>query len=220
KKRLKAANPWKKLQSDPLPLAMSSGLAPVSRRRPVDPDRAVDNRSAPRRRARGPTVFPIPKRGRVMCGRKGYQRFAGLGVAMVLFAGLGVAMVLFPGRYQSPSSSPRTVRPGDQREAKPITADLVTAIRHADVQALRKLLDNGADVNPREAEGNTPLILASFYASPECVALLLENGADVNTANQAGVTALIRAATSYEKTRLLVAAGAKVRVRTALGNTP
>ena len=155
-----------------------------------------------------------------MCGRKGYKRFAGLGVAIVLFAGLGVAIVLFPGRYQSPTSSPRTVRPGDQREAKPITADLVTAIRHADVQAIRKLLDNGADVNTRDAEGSTPLILAAFYASPECVALLLENGADVNTANQAGVTALIRAATSYEKTRLLVVAGANVRVRTTFGNTP
>src|SRR5262249_48043679 len=176
--------------------------------------------SAPRRRARGPTVFPIPKRGRVMCGRKGYKRFAGLGVAIVLFAGLGVAIVLLPGRYQSPASSPRTVRPGDQRETKPITADLVTAIRHADVQAIRKLVDNGRAGNTRDAEGTTPLILASFYASPECVALLLENGADVNTANKAGVTALIRAATSYEKTRLLVDAGAKVRVRTALGNTP
>ena len=70
-------------------------------------------------------------------------------------------------------------------------------------------------------EGNTPLILASFYASPKCVCLLIDRGADVNAANVAGVTALIRAATSYEKTRSLVDAGAKVRVRSAdLGNTP
>jgi ankyrin repeat protein len=97
---------------------------------------------------------------------------------------------------------------------------LVTAIRNADAQAIRKSLDNGADVNARDAEGNTPLILASFYASPQCVALLIDKGADVNAANKAGATALIRAATSQEKTRLLVAAGVKVRVRTALGNTP
>src|SRR5262249_36857323 len=78
-----------------------------------------------------------------------------------------------------------------------------------------------ADVNACDAEGNTPLILASFYASPRCVALLLEKGADANAANEDGVTALIRAATNYEKTRLLVDAGANVRVRTAdLGNTP
>jgi ankyrin repeat protein len=155
-----------------------------------------------------------------MWDRKSYQRFAGLGVAIVLFAGLGIAIILFVGRSQSPSTSPQATRAADPREAKPITADLVTAIRHADVQAIRKFFHNGADVNARDAEGNTPLILASFYATPECVALLLENGADVNAANHAGVTALIRAATDYEKTRLLVAAGAKVRVRTALGNTP
>jgi ankyrin repeat protein len=112
-------------------------------------------------------------------------------------------------------------RAGDQRDATPIALDLVMAIRNTDVQAVRKLLANVADVNARDAEGNTPLILASFYASPECVKLLLERGADANAANKIGATALIRAATNHEKTRLLVDAGAKVRVRTIdLGNTP
>src|SRR5215813_9291518 len=160
-------------------------------------------------------------RSRFMRGGKNYKRFAGLGVAVVLFAGVGLALVLFAGLWQFPSSSPRLVRAGDQREAKPMAAELVTAIRNEDAQVVRKLLDNGADVNARDAEGNTPLILASFYASPECVELLIEKGADVNAANKAGATALIRAATDYEKTRLFVAAGAQVRVRTAdLGNTP
>ena len=134
---------------------------------------------------------------------------------------LAAGVALVAGLSQFQPFSPRTVRAGDQREAKPIAPDLVTAIRDADAQAVRKLIENGADVNARDAEGNTPLILASFYASPKCVALLLEKGADANAANKAGVTALIRAATNYEKTRLLVDAGAKVRVRTAdLGNTP
>src|SRR5262245_48232244 len=159
-------------------------------------------------------------RSRFMRGGKSYKRVAGLGVAVVLFAGVGLALVLFAGLSQFPSSSPRPVRAGDQREEKPMAAELVTAIRNADAQVARKLLDNGADVNARDAEGNMPLILASFYASPECVELLIEKGADVNAANKAGATALIRAATSYEKTRSLVAAGAKIAVRTALGNTP
>src|SRR5262249_22950273 len=81
-------------------------------------------------------------------------------------------------------------------------------------------LDEGAGVNARDAEGNTPIVLASLYASPECVELLIEKGADVNAANKAGSTALIRAATNFEIARLLVAAKASVRVRTALGNTP
>src|SRR5262249_15597470 len=160
---------------------------------------------------------------RFMRGGKSYKGSLGTGVAILLLAGSGMRVppFLFAGPPQLRPPSSRTVRAGDQREAKPIAADLVTAIRNADAQAIRKLLDNGADANAGDAEGNTPLILASFYASPECVALLIENGADVNAANKAGATALIRAATSYEKTRLLVAAGAKVRVRTAdLGNTP
>ncbi len=137
------------------------------------------------------------------------------------FSDKGLAILLFAGLSQLLPWSPRTVGAGDQREAKPISRAMVSAIRDADAQAIRKLIEDGADVNARDAEGNTPLILASFYASPKCVDLLLEKGADANAANKAGVTALIRAATSYEKTRLLVDAGAKVRVRTAdLGNTP
>ena len=54
--------------------------------------------------------------------------------------------------------------------------------------AVRKLIDNGADVNARDAEGNTPLILAAFYASPKCVGLL-DMGREVNAANENGVTA-------------------------------
>jgi ankyrin repeat protein len=147
-----------------------------------------------------------------MLGRKNHgKRLSDTAVAILLFAGLSPFQPL----------APRTARAGDRREATPIAPDLVTAIRDADAQAVRKLIEDGADVNARDAEGNTPLILAAFYASPRCVALLLEKGADANAANRAGVTALIRAATNYEKTRLLVDAGAEVRVRTAdLGNTP
>ena len=98
---------------------------------------------------------------------------------------------------------------------------LAAALRDADAQAVGKLIEAGADVNARDAEGNTPLILAAFYAGPRCVEPLLEKGADPNAANRSGVTALIRAATDYEKARLLIDAGAKVGVRTAdFGNTP
>jgi ankyrin repeat protein len=155
-----------------------------------------------------------------MRGLKGYKRFAGMGPAMVLLAGMGVAIVMLAGRSWFPSSTPGAVRASDQHEAEPIAAELVTAIQNADVRALSKLLDDGANVNARDAQGDTPLILASFYANPECVELLIGKGADVNAANKAGVTALIRAATDYEKTRLLVASGANVRARTALGNSP
>jgi ankyrin repeat protein len=131
------------------------------------------------------------------------------------------AIVLFAALSQFQPSSARMVCNGDRGEASPMAPELVRAIRDGDAHAVRKLIDSGADVNARDADGNTPLILASFHASPKCVAILLEKGAGVNAVNKAGVTALIRGATNHEKIRLLVDAGAKVRVRTAeLGNTP
>ena len=143
-----------------------------------------------------------------MCGRL-HAIFLAAGDALV--AGLPQFQLFWP----------RPVRAGDARQTTPIALDLVTTIRNADAEVVCKLIRNGSDVDARDAEGNTPLILAAFYANPKCVALLLEKGADANAANKAGVTALIRAATNYEKTRLLVSAGANVRVRTAdLGNTP
>jgi ankyrin repeat protein len=157
-----------------------------------------------------------------MRGRNSFKRFLGMAVALFLLvgSGLGVAVFLFAGRPRFTSSSPQSAPAGDQRETKAMAAELVAAIRNGDTQAVRTMLDNGADVNARDAEGNTPLILASFYASPQCVELLINKGAEVNAANKAGATALIRAATDYDKTRSLVAGGAKVRARSALGNTP
>ncbi len=139
------------------------------------------------------------------------RRSSGVKLAILLVAYLSQVQPLAPG----------AVRAGDRREASPIAPALVKAIRDADSQAVRELIEDGADVDARDAEGNTPLILASFHASPKCVATLLEKGADANAANKVGVTALIRAAANFEKTLLLVNAGASVQVRSAdLGNTP
>lgn len=65
------------------------------------------------------------------------------------------------------------------------TNELVEASRTGDIERVRVLLDNGADVNSNESNdvGDTPLIVASKKGNLELVRLLLERGADVNKPN-------------------------------------
>jgi ankyrin repeat protein len=105
-------------------------------------------------------------------------------------------------------------------EPATITPDYLEALRRNDVHRLRQLLDLGADVNARDARGNSPLMLAGAYAGPDTMRLLLDRGAEVNATNAAGATALMRAASDDLKLRLLLEHGANVNARSAFGNTP
>lgn len=59
--------------------------------------------------------------------------------------------------------------------------------------AIRTLLELGADPNPVNTEGDTPLILAAERAEVECIKALLEAGADPMLKNNSGKTALEKA---------------------------
>ena len=78
---------------------------------------------------------------------------------------------------------------------------------------VRTLLDHGADVNAKDREGRTALMLAasSDTLRPETIKLLLARGADVNAKTPKGETALnfARLRGSTPVTALLVKAGAK-----------
>ena len=59
--------------------------------------------------------------------------------------------------------------------------------------AIRTLIELGADPNPVNSEGDTPLILAAARAEVECIKALLEAGADPTLKNNSGKTALEKA---------------------------
>ena len=65
------------------------------------------------------------------------------------------------------------------------------------------LLANGADVNTKDYDGNTPLHWTSFNGHVEVTELLLANGADINTRNDKGNTPLDRANEGLTQKRYL-----------------
>jgi len=60
------------------------------------------------------------------------------------------------------------------------------------IDIIELLLDNGADLNIKDGDGNTALIWASICGQTDVVRLLLDRGAKMNIQNNSGNTALMR----------------------------
>src|SRR5688500_12446745 len=123
---------------------------------------------------------------------EGFMRVTSLTLLVLLAAGLSA---------QTP--------PADER--------VYTAIREGDLTTLRTLVLKGVS---RDAQGQTPLMLAAAFGSVDAVRALIGAGADVRASGNGGLTALHLAADNAAKTRLLLDAGADVNVASQLGRTP
>jgi ankyrin repeat protein len=98
---------------------------------------------------------------------------------------------------------------------------LMYAAEAGSLDAMRLLVDHGAEVNAQNAFGSTALMWSA--SDPAKVRLLLDHGAQVNTAAKSGRTALIIAGftnPSAEVVRLLLAKGANVDVMDQRRVTP
>jgi uncharacterized protein len=84
------------------------------------------------------------------------------------------------------------------------------AARRADIGVVANLVKGGADIDERDADGSTPLIIAALSGKTALVNTLLMLGADVKVRNDRGMTALHAAAFSgdLESLKWLQAAGA------------
>ena len=96
------------------------------------------------------------------------------------------------------------------------------------VTSVRLLLDNGADIEARDEEGDTPLMRAASHGQTEVFKLLLERGAKTRIRDKQGMTPLIAAAcacavatmnSTYDIMKILLDRGANVNVRTRDGTT-
>jgi ankyrin repeat protein len=92
-----------------------------------------------------------------------------------------------------------------------VNGQLVLAARAGLVERVRSLLAEGAQVNSRDRNGDSPLNMAAQRGNAQLVDVLLAANADVQLANLAGVTPLMAAAYAGkpEIVRKLMAAGAR-----------
>jgi ankyrin repeat protein len=98
---------------------------------------------------------------------------------------------------------------------------LVDAVKNADGQAVRRLLENKIDVNAAEPDGTTALHWASYRDDLGNAQLLLRAGANPNAANDLGATPIWTASVngSVAMVRLLLEAGANPNAALLLGET-
>jgi ankyrin repeat protein len=113
---------------------------------------------------------------------------------------------------------------GGAADTKTLTGmtPLMVAAGRANVEAMRLLIRNKADVNARNSAGSTVLMDAAQTGSVEAVRMLLDKGIDVNAKTKKNETALAYAATAgvEENVKLLLDRGAEVNVRDIRGYSP
>ena len=120
-----------------------------------------------------------------------------------------------------------------------INIELIAAVVNGDVECVKVLLDEGADVNYRNQKGfivniqiqkmdawrnrrgYTPLMYAAEARMENCVKFLVNAGADVNMCNHEGDTAIIAASKggNIKVIKFLLESGADVNAVGTLGNT-
>ncbi len=70
-------------------------------------------------------------------------------------------------------------------------------------EAVRILLDAGADPNALNSNGSSPALGAAFFGRPECLRLLLEAGADPMIADEEGTTTFTALDVPWPMTKMI-----------------
>src|SRR5579884_558536 len=100
-------------------------------------------------------------------------------------------------------------------------AELLEAAKDGQAEKVLDLIKTGADVNAKDASGDTALILAAYNGRIETVKALIKSKADVNAKGSHGYTALMVAAYNgdTEMVKALIEARADVNAENKSGDT-
>lgn len=125
---------------------------------------------------------------------------------------------------------PETLAPTPSASGSPIRSEeaqvdldqrLIAAVKANDLTLTKNLIDEGGDVNARDAIQDSAFLYAGAEGLNDILRLTLANGADVASTNRFGGTALIPASEHghVETVRILIAAGVPVNHVNNLGWT-
>jgi ankyrin repeat protein len=113
------------------------------------------------------------------------------------------------------------------RERNFMPDKLLEAVKAGNIASVAQMLAAGGDVNLRDSEGATLLMIASHSGNLPMVRALIAAGANVNAGDERGWTPLMKAAYNAEQDRgfadvvqALIDAGAKVEAPIAYGIRP
>lgn len=109
------------------------------------------------------------------------------------------------------------------KTAEKPSMDIQTAIISGNMEAVRRHIEAGTDIDQKEAmSGATPLMTAITFNKPEIAKLLIAAGADLSIKNNDGSTALHNAAFfgRIEMVQMLIDAKADKTIRNNYGATP
>ena len=86
------------------------------------------------------------------------------------------------------------------------STDLITAVKNGDIEAVKKIIDAGTNLDIKDNSGWTSLIRSSSRNNIEVVKLLIDAGANLDIQNNGGSTALIEASSinNIEVVKLLL----------------
>ena len=110
-----------------------------------------------------------------------------------------VLLLAVAGCGQQEKSAEDTKEPSASQTAQAPDVDLHTATATGNLEAIRKHIEAGSDLNVRDPEGGAcPLSTAALFGQTEAASALIEAGADINCIGNDGATPLEAVSAPFE----------------------